>query len=67
MTGPWTESARAKETLHDAAIVTLLKSPDPARQKALGRLLGIAGDVDSLVIRITKNAAGVRVGESAHR
>ena len=54
MTGPWTESAHALETLHDDATVVLVKTDAPTRQIALARLLGVPGNVDALVLLVAR-------------
>ena len=48
------ESAQATETLHDGAVVTLLKASSVPRRKALAAMRGLGGEVDALVLEIAK-------------
>ena len=52
MNGGWSESAQALELMHDGDVVTLLATPDHARRKALGELLGLPGEVEALMLHV---------------
>jgi hypothetical protein len=52
----WVESAEAFETLRDGAVVPLLSTTMGQRKGALARLLGIAGQVDSLELEVENGA-----------
>ena len=58
MNGSWGESAQALELMHDGDVVTLLATPDHARRKALGELLGLPGEVEALMLHVEESRPG---------